>query len=121
MATSEVITSVPVRYIDFVIPISTALSQIALVNYRDIVAFHMPAAWTTAGLSFLAGLLDTNVDSVFDASGEITLPAAADRYITLEAALIAKLNSAKYLQIRSGTVTTPVTQAAARTIRAYLR
>jgi hypothetical protein len=80
----------------------------------------MPAAWTAANLTFLISP-DGGVswNSLFDSNGvELTAAAAASRCITLDPAM---LPAAQWLQIRSGTSTTPVTQGADRVLTLILR
>lgn len=80
----------------------------------------MPAAWTTANLTFQMSP-DNGVSwsNIFDINGvEFTVTAAASRFITFDPAA---LPAVQWLQIRSGTSGTPVVQAADRNINLVLR
>ena len=79
----------------------------------DAVAIIMPAAWTAAALTFQAGD-GASMENVFDDSGtEVSVSAAADRYIPLPTTL----KALHTLLIRSGTSGVPVNQAAERTLK----
>jgi len=82
-----------------------------------IVGLIMPAAWTAAGLSFLAwdGLTSSFVPVYDDAGNEVVVTAAAGRAI-VNAGALEKLASLQEFVIRSGTAATPVNQASSRII-----
>ncbi len=83
------------------------------------VAVQMPAAWTAANLTFLAGRAEADMDNLYDSAGtEVNVTAAASRYIVLDPQTF---HSMRFLRIRSGTAGTPVTQAAARTLYLVVR
>ncbi len=82
---------------------------------KALVGVSIPAAWTTAGLTFL-GSTDggTTFFDLYDETGtERAVLVVASRTITLEPT---KFMGCTHLKIRSGTSATPVAQAAARTL-----
>jgi hypothetical protein len=79
-----------------------------------LMAIHMPAAWTTASLTFQGSPDGITYQNIYNASGaEYSVAAAASRDIILPPGDFAGF---RYLKIRSGTSGTPVTQAADRTL-----
>lgn len=83
------------------------------------VGIQMPAAWTTANLTFRAAVSSETPASLYDIYGtEVTATAAASRYIVLEPASFLGI---RVFQIRSGTAASAVTQAAARTLTVVCR
>jgi len=78
-------------------------------------AIVMPAAWTTANLTFQAATLQGGTyNDVYDEDGtEVAVTAAASRLIILEPA---RWLGVRNLKVRSGTTGTPVNQAAARSV-----
>jgi len=85
-------------------------------------AIQMPAAWTTANLTFQASnLIDGTFYDVYGSDGiEIMLTATASRMIVLDIHQSA-LAPLSFIKIRSGTTGTPVNQAAARTLNVILK
>ena len=78
------------------------------------VAIRMPAAWTTAVLTFQGSEDDSNYADIYTAGGvELQCAAAASRWIILEPQFFL---GCRYLKIRSGTSGTPVAQGAARSL-----
>lgn len=77
-------------------------------------AFHIPAVWTTANLTFQGcDTPDGTFVNIYDSAGnELTAVAAASRLIVD----IPELLPVRYLKIRSGTTGTPVLQAQTRNI-----
>lgn len=103
------------------IAISTALSAaVDLGAIGTLVGIQMPAAWTTANLTFQASYDGgtTYQDLYDDAGNEVTVTAAASRNIYLSPEEWAGI---QLLKVRSGTSGTPVNQAAARTITLVTR
>jgi hypothetical protein len=86
-------------------------------------AIIMPAAWTTANLTFQAAEASggTYNNLYNDGGNEVTVTAAVDRYISLVGDDKDSLATARWLKIRSGTSGTAVNQGAERTIRLVLR
>jgi hypothetical protein len=79
----------------------------------------MPATWTAANLTLQASVDNSTWDNVFDSLGtEVTITAAASRFILLNPA---DFVSVRYLKVRSGTSGTPVNQGGARTITLIVR
>jgi hypothetical protein len=92
---------------------SASLSGAVLLppGYR-VAAIVMPSAWTAADLTFQLSHDGTTYTNAYEDDGtEVTVTAAASRYILIPSETLAP---AIRLKIRSGTSDTPVTQAAAR-------
>jgi hypothetical protein len=87
---------------------------------EGLVALIMPAAWTTAAITFQASADGTNFFNLFNTSGvEVTIAAPlASQFIPLDPADII---SANYLKIRSGTSGAPVNQGADRIVTLVTR
>lgn len=82
----------------------------------SVVSIQMPSAWNAAALTFQAGdNLETSGGvfyNLYDTSGnEISITTAASRVVN--ATVLASL---RYLKVRSGTASVPVTQTATREI-----
>jgi hypothetical protein len=97
------------------------------VRAFELVAIQMPADWDAANLTFQgkpgatlsAKAPGSNevLQNVYDSGGtEVTVTAAADRYIVFTAAHAAALNGLAWVKIRSGTSGAAVVQNAAREI-----
>lgn len=97
--------------------------DLGVVNYDSgILAIDMPAAWTAANLTFQASADDNTYDNVYDSDGnELTVSAAADRYIVLTEGERSMLRGVRFLKVRSGTSGTPVAQDAERSILLVVR
>lgn len=93
-----------------------SLSSALQIDEAFLVGIIMPGTWTAANLTLQgAGENDESTfNNVYDKDGtEVTITAAASRYITLEPAKFAGI---KQLKVRSGTSGTPVNQGGSRTI-----
>lgn len=84
----------------------------------SIIAIIMPASWTAADLTFQACATEggTFQDVYDDDDAEVTVQAAASRYIVLDDAMRSRLSGIRFIKVRSGTTGTPVTQAAERVV-----
>lgn len=103
------------------IPISTSIMAAGIdLQGCTPAAIEMPAAWDTANLTFsVASTLTGTYKDVYDEFGsEVTVTAAASRFIRLNAG---DWWGMRYLKIRSGTSGTPVTQTAARILTIHCR
>lgn len=90
----------------------------ALGTFR-LVGLIMPASWTSANLTFQISVDRENFSNFYDDLGtEVTVTAAASRYIALDPALFAGCLAIK---IRSGTSGSPVNQGGDRTISLVTR
>lgn len=102
--------------------INASLSDVLDVGGHKLAAIIMPAAWTTAGLSVVG--CDTASGTflpVYDDLGtEITITAAASRIISIDS-VAGSLAQLAFIKLRSGTSGSPVTQAAARTLKLLLK
>lgn len=90
-----------------------SLSDAVDLRGRKLVAIIMPAAWTTASLTFQGSVDGTNFFNVYDGAAERALPVAASYYSTLA---IVDWVGFRYIRLRSGTAGTPVNQGGTRTI-----
>tara|TARA_R100001086_G_C11664072_1_gene211076 strand:+ start:148 stop:504 length:357 start_codon:yes stop_codon:yes gene_type:complete len=102
---------------------SASLSSEISLDSWTLEAIIMPAAWTTASLTFQAAEASGGTyGNIYDDGGnETTVAAAVDRYIALTGTDREALGSARWLKVRSGTSGSAVTQGAERTIRLVLR
>jgi len=108
----------------FVLPVHFAaagtLSEAVSLNGLLLVGIEMPAEWTAADFTFLAGSVPDVVRDLYgDDDNEVTVQAAEDRYITLANPL--RFAGVKFLQVRSGTAATPVEQEEARLVNMIVR
>jgi hypothetical protein len=99
-----------------------SLSDAIALDRNWLVALALPAAWTTAVLTF-QGSNDTGSPTtwldLYNETGEIVLSsAAASRGLVLPPAL---LHGWRWIRLRSGTAAAPVTQAADRLITCGIR
>lgn len=103
-----------------VITSGVSLSTAVNIDPYRLVGIAMPATWTAANLTFQASHDNgTTYNNLYDDLGtEMTVTAAASRYITLDPAVFAGIN---YLKVRSGTSGTPVNQGGDRTITLVTR
>jgi len=116
-------------HVDATIAISTSLSDavnvgqggvpgVPLSGFR-LVGIVMPAAWTTANLTFQVSHDNVSFNNLYDRSGtEYVVAAAASRAIIIPPLDFYPFT---YLKVRSGTSGTPVAQDAARTITLLLK
>ncbi len=105
------------NYATFGVVILNTASLSDYIDLRGYIPFgiQMPAAWTTAGISFQVSDDGVNFADLYDASGEYTLAAAANRAIGFPGANV--LSGFKFIKVRSGTTGTPVAQGADRLIK----
>ena len=101
------------------IAVGTALSAGVQINNIDIVGLLMPAVWDAAAITLQQSVDGAAWSGIYDQNGvEMTLQAAAGRYIVLPPSLLAGIG---WIRIRSGTTATPVNQTANRTLSWFLR
>ena len=93
--------------------------EVVLSGLR-LLAIEMPAAWTAADLTFQASMDGgTTYTNMYNADGdEITVTAAASRFIVLDPATFCAVTNIK---IRSGTSASAVNQVDAVTLTLVLR
>lgn len=97
-----------------------SLSGAVYVGEGKLVGITMPAAWTTAGLTFQVSSDGTTFTNAYDAAGaEVTASAAASTAISLDSLL--GLEGGLWIKVRSGTNGSPVNQGAARTLLLQVR
>lgn len=84
------------------------------INGNEVVGLIMPSAWDAAGITLQGSVDNVTWVNLFDTAGsEITLQAAASRYIVIPATLLPGL---EWIRARSGTSGTPVAQITSRTL-----
>ena len=90
------------------------LSNAVTIDESMLLGLVLPSSWTTADLTLQASADGTNFANVYDAAGtEVTIKAAASRYVTLDPASFAGMTAIK---LRSGTSGSPVNQGGERSI-----
>lgn len=102
-----------------VISAGGSLSAAVDLGGLRLAGIEMPGSWTAAGLTFqAAGSAQASLADLYSESGtEVSVPAAAGRFIRLEGVVFAGL---RWLKVRSGTSITPVNQSAERTLKLVL-
>lgn len=97
---------------------SAALASALYVGPGRLVSIQMPAAWTTANLTFQGSADGTTYTDIYDKAGtELSVTAAASQMLLLQTLLAqGGLDGALWLKIRSGTTGSPVNQGAARSL-----
>lgn len=97
-----------------------SLSDAGNLGPFRLVGIVMPATWTAANLTFqVSDDAGTTYNNLYDDLGtEVTVTAAASRYIALDPAVFAGIN---YLKVRSGTSGSAVNQGGDRTITLVTR
>ncbi len=107
--------------IEVTIPAGQSQSEEIALGGRTLVGILMPAAWTAAAMTFLAGAVSGTLRKLVDKAGtELSITVAVDTYIYLPA-VNSDLAGVRYLVLRSGTAATPVNQAAARVLQLVCR
>lgn len=77
----------------------------------------MPGTWTSGNLTFQASHEGTTFTNLYDSGGtEVTITAAASRYIVLSPEHLVAFAGVQKLKVRSGTSGSPAQQAGARTV-----
>ena len=93
---------------------NAALSDSVTIDKSLLLGLVLPGTWTTADLTLQASADGTTFGNVYDAAGtEVTIKAAASRYVTLDPASFAGM---KAIKLRSGTSGSPVNQDGERSI-----
>lgn len=81
----------------------------------ELVGILMPAAWTTANLTFQGSIDGTNFFDLYDDLGvEVTAQVAGSRFIGISNS--SPFRGLRSIRIRSGSSATPVNQASARNL-----
>lgn len=119
-------TKVPV-IVDTVIPAGASQSGKVNISNLVVVGIIMPAVWTAANITFLAGDPrdgGNGVVAVFnpvhdDTGVEVTATTAASQFVTFRDSDV--MAGVSYLKVRSGTTATPVVQAAQAVVSLVLR
>lgn len=118
-------------YAECKIAAGQSLSTETDLRNHDIVGIEMPAAWTAASISFLscsrndgasnaAALTETFLAVVDQAGAEVTVTAAASKYILFNNTVQAQLRGLGRTKIISGTNASPVVQVAQAIVRLIL-
>ena len=99
-----------------------SLSGAVDLNRRGIAGLIMPAAWTTAAITFQVSVDGITYVNLYDTNGEASLPAttvvAASRAIMLDPRAFV---GCRYVKVRSGTSGSPVTQGQVSAITILVR
>jgi hypothetical protein len=100
--------------ITFTIANNASLSD-AAVNLGGVrcAGIVMPAAWTAASLTFLVSVDGATYYPLYVSASEFAVTVAASQYVALNPD---NFTGIRFLQIRSGTVGSPVNQGAERTV-----
>ena len=97
-----------------VIESGQSLSDLLILAENElIIAIEIPAAWTAAGLSFVAVGGDGLDKTVKKDGSEVTLTVSTNEYHSLELPLLMGI---KNIKLRSGTSASPVSQGATRSV-----
>lgn len=103
---------------DAVISSGQSLSAVVDIEQLNIAGFQMPSSWTTAKLTFQVSADDVTYVDAVDASGnELQVTVSASKFVGVD---LSALSGVRYLKVRSGTSSSPVNQAADRTISIVL-
>lgn len=95
-----------------------ALSGAVHLHAHRVFAIQMPATWTAANLTFQGSYDGSTYADVYDETGnEVTVTAAASRFIILDPV---KFMGLQKLKIRSGTTGSPVNQGGDRIVQLIL-
>lgn len=96
---------------------ATGLSNVIDLDGYTIFALEMPATWIAANITMQACSTATGtfLDVYDDAGNEVTIVAAASRFITVNTNML-NLAPLRFVKFRSGTSASPVNQTATRTI-----
>jgi hypothetical protein len=102
-----------------------SLSNALDLSDYAIAAIQMPAAWTTAAITFLAcATKDGTYLPVYDDAGtEVTVASAsaAVNRVIVNKAVLEQLAALRWVKLRSGVAATPVNQVAAAAITVLLK
>jgi hypothetical protein len=103
---------------------ATIANGVALSDEVDltglvVIGIEMPAAWTSADLTFQGGNVSGSLGEVYEDDAAYQRTAAAGRKISL--GTVNPLLPWRFLKARSGTSGTPVNQAAERAIKLVCR
>lgn len=92
-----------------------SLSDVVHLKSHALAGIQMPSAWTAADLTLQASYDGTTYVNVYDKDdAEVTIQAAADRFIALDAGPFIGIQR---LKIRSGTAAAAVNQGGARLLQ----
>ena len=92
---------------------ATGKSQAVDLGPNRLWAVQMPAAWTAAALTFLASSEGVTYAPVYIEGAEYSITVGASQFVVIGSNLI----GAQFVQLRSGTASTPVQQGADRTMK----
>jgi YD repeat-containing protein len=105
-----------------VIAAGASLSGPVSLGALTLVGISMPAVWTAAGLTFQITPDGTTWQELYDGAGnEVTITVAAGLFIIPLAIPSYLWRGINMLQVRSGTLGSPVNQVAAATINIITR
>lgn len=106
------------KYVTATITSGTSLSEAINTGDMKLAGIKMSGAWNAANLTFQGCEIEggTYMDIYDDAGTELSVTAAANHAIALTDKVFEAVNAYKYIKIRSGTSSTPVSQTADREI-----
>jgi hypothetical protein len=100
------------------IAINASLADIVDIGAGKVLAaIMMPATWTAADITARVSKDGITMQNLFVEGSEYTIPSAGAAASQANAGLQSAFYGWRYIQLRSGTAGTPVTQAAARTLQ----
>ncbi len=101
------------------------LSPAVNLDEDTLVGLQMPAAWTTAAISFQSSVDGVTFGNVFDSAGtEATIAsgtALVDRFIPFTKDMVDTFRAIRHVKLRSGVAALAVQQGGARTIKLITR
>lgn len=111
------------RHEQAVIANGESQSNVVDLEMYVLCGIHMPAGWTAAAITFLAGHENedggTDYLPIYDTTGsEVSVTTAAGRHVVIAPSVFAGV---RWLKLRSGTSGTPVNQGADRTLHLVAR
>lgn len=94
---------------------SDGLSSLISIKDGSLTSIQMSTAWTDAAVTFKGSINgSTTLSDIYTSTGgELSYTSSAQRLVMVDPNLFAGV---EYLQLRSGTSSAPVAQAAARTL-----
>jgi hypothetical protein len=116
---AQLVARMTLAAVDFTIASGASLSPAIDLASLGVARIVMPAAWTTANLTFQTSQDGLTYQDLYDAYGvEYTVIAVVAHNIILPPSDFVGM---RYLKVRSGTSGSPVTQGGARTVTLITR
>ena len=97
-----------------------SLSPAVNLQGLHLCGIRMPAGWDAADITFQVSYDDgATFRDLYDVSGEVSIPVAANRHVVLELARFVGIGG--WIKVRSGTAGAPVNQTANRSVELVTR